>query len=89
MNNINVINEIQVMPTIDIEHKRKKYVLIANDGNKKTPIKYSNNVDELLSELDKIMNESVFKFKKIKENMIASEDLGLTYEIILSMDLFK
>jgi hypothetical protein len=87
--NKNIYEEMQDLPVLNIRKNVCKYVLIVNDGNKKTPVKYSNDINTLLNELNKIMTESVFKYKKVKENMIVSEDLGLTYEIISSTDLFK
>ena len=76
-------------PVLNTKIKTGKYVLVAIDYNGKKPIKYSNDYNKLLKEMEKISQESVFKFDRINLAEIYSEDLDVKYKVISTNELFK
>ena len=65
-----------------------KYVLICETNDNTTPIKYSDNIDELRAELNKIYNETLYKCE-LDNDVLRIDDLDMTYKIIETENMFK
>jgi len=86
---MDIMEPILKTPVLNTKIKTGKYVLVAVDYNGKRPIEYSNDHNKLLKKMEKIAQESVFKFDRINLAEMYSEDLDITYKVILTDDLFK
>ena len=81
-------NLIMSMPTINAGIQDSQYVLIAINNNQILPIEFNNDTNKLHSHLNRLLNESLFKFNKIGKYKYNIPELDLTYDIVEKNSLF-
>ena len=81
-------NLITTLPTISVGIENKNYVLIAINNGNISPLKFSNSIDDLHQDLENILTQSLFIFKKIGKYKYIIPELDLIYDIIETNSIF-